>query len=41
MNSVLVEAWDSFKVSAGKIIRDIFEKKKIPPLSPPYLTSNT
>ena len=41
MNSVLVEARDAFKVSAGNIIRDRFVKTKLPPLSPPDLTTNT
>ena len=31
MNSVLVEAWDAFKISDRKIIRDSFEKTKLPP----------
>ena len=26
MNSILVEAWDAFNISAGNIIMDIFEK---------------
>ena len=41
MNSVLVEAWDTFKVSADNIIRDRFAKINLPPLTPPYLTKNT
>ena len=41
MNSVLVEAWDDFKVSAGNIIRDISTKTMLPPLIPPYLITNT
>ena len=36
MKSVLVEAWDTFKVSDGKIIRDSF-KKMLLPLRPPNL----
>ena len=40
-NSVLVEAWDSFKVSAGNIIRDSFAKTMILPLIPTNLTTNT
>ena len=39
MKSVLVEAWYAFKMSAGNIIRDIFEKK-LPTLRPPNLTTN-
>ena len=38
---ILVEAWDAFKIPAGKIMRDSFEKKKLPPLRPPNLTTNT
>ena len=41
MNSVLVEAWDAFKMSASNIIRDSFAKTKILPLRPPNLTTNT
>ena len=41
MNSVLVEAWDDFKMSAGNIIRDRFAKKNPLPLSLPNLTTNT
>ena len=40
MNSILVEAWDTFKVSAGNIIRDRFAKTNLPPLSPTNLTTN-
>ena len=40
MNSILVEAWDAFKMSAGKITREIFAKTKLP-LSPTNLTTNT
>ena len=41
MNSILVEAWDAFNISSENIIRDSFDKKKLPPLSPPGLTKNT
>ena len=41
MNSVLMKAWDAFKVSAGNIARDHFVKKKLLPLSPTDLTMNT
>ena len=41
MNSILVEAWDTFEVSAGNIIREIFVKTKLLFLSPPNLTTNT
>ena len=41
MNSVLVEARDAFKVSASNIIMGSFEKTILPPLSPPYLVTNT
>ena len=41
MNSVLVESWDAFKMSAGNIIRDSFAKTKLPPLRPNNLTTNT
>ena len=34
MNSVLIGSWDTFKVSYGNIIREIFEKTNLPPLSP-------
>ena len=41
MNSVLLEAWDAFKVSAGNIIREIFMKTKLPPPLPhPSLLNN-
>ena len=33
MNSILVEAWDKFKVSIGNIVRDVFVKKSTPPQS--------
>ena len=41
MNSVLVEEWNAFNMSVGNIIRESFSKTKIPPLSPPNLTTNT
>ena len=31
MKSILVEAWDTFKVSPGKVIRDSIAKTKLPP----------
>ena len=40
MNSILVEAWDALKVSARNIIREIFLKKDLLPLSPTGLTMN-
>ena len=41
MNSILVEAWDAFKLFSGNIIGYIFVKTKLPPLSPPKFTTNT
>ena len=41
MNSILVESWDAFRVLSCNIIREIFVKTKLPPLSPPKLTVNT
>ena len=41
MNSILVESWDAFKVSAGNITSDKFVKIKLLPLKPPKLTTNT
>ena len=41
MNSVLVEAWDAFKVSSGNIIVDSFTKTNLLPLSPPNMITNT
>ena len=41
MNYVMVEAWDTFKASAGNIIKEIFAKTKLLPLIPPDLTTNT
>ena len=38
MNSVLVAAWDFFKFSVGKVIRDSFVKN-LPPLIPSDLTT--
>ena len=35
MKSVLVEAWDVFKVSAGNIIRENFAKSMLPPSALP------
>ena len=40
MKSVLVEAWVTFNMSAGNIIRYNFAKTKLPPLIPPNLTTN-
>ena len=37
MNSVLVETWEAFKVSAGNIISDSFAKNYPPPLIPPNM----
>ena len=41
INSILVEAWDAFKVSSGKTIRDSFVKTNPPTLILPDLTTNT
>ena len=41
MNSVMVEAWDAFKVSSGNIIVDSFTKTHLLPLSPPNMITNT
>ena len=41
MNSVLVEAWDAFKVSSGNIIVDSFSKTCLLPLIPPNMITNT
>ena len=41
MNSVLVEAWDAFKVSYGNSIVDSFNKNHLLPLSPPNMLTNT
>ena len=40
MNSVLFEAWDAFKVSAGNVIRDSFEKIMLLPIQPPDIATN-
>ena len=41
MNSVLVEAWEAFKVSYVNIIVDNFAKSHLLPLSPPHMITNT
>ena len=41
MNSVSVEACDSFKVFARNIVREIFLKTNLHPLRPPDFTTNT
>ena len=41
MNSILMRAWDAFKVSAGKFIRDSFLKTNLPPFITTALTTNT
>ena len=41
MKPVLVEAWDAFKVSSGKIIFDSFAKTHLLPLIPPNMITNT
>ena len=41
MNSILVEALGSFKVSTGNLVRDRFLKIKLDPLSPPDFTTYT
>ena len=41
MNCVLVETWEDFTVSAGNIIRYIFDKNRLLPLSPPNMVTNT
>ena len=41
MNSIFVGAWGAFKMSVGKCTRESFAKKKLPPLSPPDLTTDT
>ena len=41
MNSVLVETWEAFTVSAGNTIRDSFCKTRLPPLCPPNMITNT
>ena len=41
MNSILVEAWDAFKVSTSNIIRDRFVKINLPPLILSDFTTNS
>ena len=41
MNSILVETWEAFMVSDGKIIRERLAKTQLPPLSPPNTKTNT
>ena len=41
INYVSAEAWDTFKVSAGKVVRDRFLKTKLSPLRPPHSTTST
>ena len=41
INSVLVETWEAFTVSAGKIIMDSFNETYLLPLSPPNMITNT
>ena len=41
MNSTWVEVWYAFKLPAGNIIREIFVKTKLLPLSPPNFSTNT
>ena len=41
MNSILVESWDAFNVSSGKVIRDRSVKNKLPPLRPTDLIKTT
>ena len=41
MNSILVESWDTFKVSYREVIREIFVKNKLLPLISTGLTTNT
>ena len=41
MNYVLVEAWETFTVSDGNIIRDSFAKTHQPPLSAPNMITIT
>ena len=41
MNYVLVEAWYAITVSTGNIAKDVFARKKLLPLIPPNLTTNT
>ena len=41
MNSILVQAWDAFNVSARNIVRDNFVKTKLLPLSNTNFTTKT
>ena len=41
MNSILVQEWDAFKGSSGKIIKELFVETKLITLSPPEYFSNT
>ena len=41
MNSVIDEKWESFTLLARNIIRKIFSKTKLTPLSPPNMIKNT
>ena len=41
MNSVLVKAWNAFKVASSNIIVDSFAKTHLLPLSPPNMITNT
>ena len=41
INSILEEAWETFKVSSDNIIRDIFVKTNILSLSTNYFDNNT
>ena len=40
MNYIVMEAWDDFKVSSGKTIRENCSRTNIPPLSPSEFTTN-
>ena len=40
MNTILVESWDAFRVSSGKVKMYNFAKTKLSPLSPTKLTTN-
>ena len=41
MKSILVEAWDNFKVCTGKFVRESFVKTELDHLSSPELTTHT
>ena len=41
INYILVKAWDAFKVSSGKFLRDRFVKTKLRSLATTDLTTNT